>query len=171
MIIIVTLEKQNLKENTNIFKRELKKLRKDLDINIPIDHVGSTTLPYMYGKNIIDILIGARNIEEMNYITSIIKKYNYYPGNSQNNEYRFFASRKEETKSGDIHVHLAIIDSKRYKDFLLLKEYLLNNKEERRLYSNYKKQILKSGISKRNDYKIIKSQYITDLLNRINNKQ
>ena len=86
MIIIVTLEKQNLKENTNIFKRELKKLRKDLDINIPIDHVGSTTLPYMYGKNIIDILIGARNIEEMNYITSIIKKYNYYPGNSQNNE-------------------------------------------------------------------------------------
>ena len=37
-------------------------------------------------------------------------------------------SRKEETKSGDIHVHLAIIDSKRYKDFLALSECVSNGR-------------------------------------------
>ena len=175
MIIIVTLEKQNLKENRKRFQTEAKNLRQDISSDIPINHVGSTTLPYMYGKNIIDILIGANNIEEMEYLTKIIKKHNYYAGSNQSNEYRFFASRKEETKSGDYHIHLTLINSNKYKDFLILKEYLLKNKEERKAYSGYKKKILKSGVYERNDYKSIKSNYVTALLSRarksiINNK-
>ena len=164
---MVALEWQNLKENTKIYNKEVKRIRKVIGGYYPIKHVGSTALPYMIGKNIIDILIGVSNNNEMEDLTIKLKQLGFYPGKKSNgNIYRFFASTEEETKSGDIHIHLVKIDSDRYKDFLILKEYLLKNKNERKAYANLKKEILKSGYNIREDYKTIKSKYVTDLLNR-----
>ena len=168
---MVELIRQNKKENEKIYNKILKKLRHGLGKNIPIDHVGSTALPNMYGKNIIDILIGAKDVEELENLTTKIKNLGFFPGkNSSGLIYRFFANREEETKSGDIHIHLVIIDSDRYKDFLTLKNYLLNNKEERKNYSNIKKSILKDGHNFREDYKTIKSEYVNALLKRAKEK-
>lgn len=164
---MVALERQNLKENTKIYNKEVKRIRKVIGGYYPINHVGLTAIPYMIGKNIIDILIGVSNNNEMEDLTIKLKQLGFYPGKKSNgNIYRFFASTEEETKSGDIHIHLVKIDSDRYKDFLILKEYLLKNKNERKAYANLKKEILKSGYNIREDYKTIKSKYVTDLLNR-----
>lgn len=167
---MVELEKQNKKDNTNLYKKEEKRIKKALGDNIPIDHVGSTALPYMVGKNIIDILVGVKNEKEMDEFTNKLKELGFFPGKkSTGYTYRFFASREEETKSGDVHVHLADISSDRYKDFLILKKYLLNNKEERKNYAKIKKDIIKNGHDIRNDYRNIKSKYVTDLLERARN--
>ena len=164
---MVEIIKQNYRKNKVEFKKIKKELLKILDNKCIINHVGSTALPNMVGKNIIDILIGASNETEMEELTNKLKQLGFFPGKkSTGNIYRFFANREEETKSGDIHVHLVNIDSDRYRDFLILKEYLLNNKEERKAYANLKKEILKSGHDVREDYKSIKSKYVTDLLQR-----
>lgn len=164
---MVELERQNKKFNTKIYNATLKELRKSIGKEIPIDHVGSTAIPNMYGKNIIDILIGAKDETELENLTIKLKNLGYFPGkNSTGMIYRFFASTEEETKSGDIHIHLAIIDSERYRDFLILKKYLLKNKEERKKYSDLKKKLIKDGYSARKDYKSIKSEYVNTLLER-----
>ena len=168
---MVILERQNKKENTRIYNKTLKKLRSKINNTIPINHVGSTAIPNMYGKNIIDILIGAKDLEEIEKLSKIIIDLGYFPGNNSKGAYRFFASTKEETKSGDIHIHLALINTDRYKDFLILKEYLLNNKEEVRNYSNLKKELIKDGYSLREDYKKIKSEYVSKLLERAKNNK
>lgn len=164
---MVELERQNKKVNTKIYTSVVKKLRKKIGKEVPIDHVGSTAIPNMYGKNIIDILIGAQNEEELEELTIKLKELGYFPGrNSTGMIYRFFASTEEETKSGDIHIHLVIIDSDRYRDFLILKKYLLKNKEERKNYSNLKKELIKNGHFVREDYKSVKSEYVSALLDR-----
>lgn len=164
---MVILEKQNKKVNDKLYKNILKKLRTVIEVNVPIDHVGSTVLPRMYGKNIIDILIGARTNEEMDALSNKIIELGYFPGSKRTGYiYRFFASTDEETKAGDIHIHLAKVDSDRYKDFLILKNYLLKNKKEKTDYSNFKKNILKNGHNVRDDYKLIKSEYVSKLLDR-----
>lgn len=164
---MVILEKQNKKVNDKLYKNILKKLRTVIEVNVPIDHVGSTVLPRMYGKNIIDILIGARTNEEMDALSNKIIELGYFPGSKRTGYiYRFFASTEEETKAGDIHIHLAKVDSDRYKDFLILKNYLLKNKKEKTDYSNFKKNILKTGHNVRDDYKLIKSEYVSKLLDR-----
>ncbi len=164
---MVILEKQNKKVNDKLYKKILKKLRTVIEVNVPIDHVGSTVLPRMYGKNIIDILIGARTNEEMDALSNKIIELGYFPGSKRTGYiYRFFASTEEETKAGDIHIHLAKVDSDRYKDFLILKNYLLKNKKEKTDYSNFKKNILKTGHNVRDDYKLIKSEYVSKLLDR-----
>ena len=164
---MVVLEKQNKKKNTMIYKKEEKRIRKVLGDTIPINHVGSTVLPDMIGKNIIDILVGVKDDKEMDDFTDKLKTLGFHPGQkSTSYTYRFFASREEETKSGDVHVHLANISSDRYKDFLILKNYLLKNKEERDNYAKLKKEIIEKGHDIRNDYRSIKSKYVTDLLER-----
>ena len=164
---MVELERQSKRINTRIYNKVFRSLRKVMGNDVPIDHVGSTAIPNMYGKNIIDILIGAKNEIELEDLTIKLKNLGYFPGrNSNGMVYRFFASTEEETKSGDIHIHLVIIDSNRYKDFLILKEYLLKNKFERDKYSNFKKDLIKNGYFVREDYKILKSEYVSALLER-----
>ena len=164
---MVELERQNKRINTRIYNKVYKNLRKVIENDVPINHVGSTAVPNMYGKNIIDVLVGVKDETELDDLTLKLKNLGYFPGrNSSGMVYRFFASTEEETKSGDIHIHLVIIDSDRYKDFLISKEYLLKNKSERDKYSNFKKSLIKNGYFVRDDYKSLKSEYVSALLER-----
>ena len=121
----------------------------------------------MYGKNIIDILIGAIDEEEFDKIKNILEKMNYI-GSKKSKDliYQFFASKEEETRDGDVHIHLVIKDTERYSEFLILKDYLLNNPLEAKKYSDFKRKIIKSGILDRKEYKKIKSEYVSELLER-----
>lgn len=163
---MVELHRQNYKENKKIYNRVLKELRRKIGKEIPIDHVGSTSLPNMYGKNIIDILVGVPDEKDMNKYSDILKELGYFPGNHNSGNYRFFASTEEETKMGDVHIHLVYINTDRYRDFIILRDYLLINKDEKRAYSDLKKKIIKKGTVIRNDYKTVKSEYVSELLNR-----
>lgn len=164
---MVELVKQNLKENRKIYNNIKKELQHDLKKSISINHVGSTAIPNMYGKNIIDILIGAKDNEEFDYIKSILNNYGFISSDkSKNDIYQFFSSTENETSSGDIHIHLVIKETERYSDFLTLRNYLLKNKNEAKEYSNFKKELIKRGITDRKEYKKIKSEYVSDLLKR-----
>lgn len=164
---MVRLVRQNLKENKKLYNKKKKEIINKIGNKYVIDHVGSTSLPYMFGKNIIDILIGVENIDELNKVSNDLISIGYKPGSSKNDPIcRFFANTDKETKSGDIHIHVAIKNSDRYKDFIILRDYLLNNKEERKNYSNYKKTLLNNGSKDREDYKQIKSKYVDELLKR-----
>lgn len=168
---MVKLVRQNLKENKKIYKKIEKQLRKDLLSEIQIEHVGSTAIPNMYGKNIIDILVGAKDNQEFEFIKKVLEKNNFIGSEkSRDNVYQFFASTDSETGSGDVHIHLVIKDTDRFRDFIILRDYLLNNKEETRNYSNLKKKLISNGITERKEYKKQKSEYVTALLNRARNE-
>lgn len=167
---MVELKKQNYRKNKELYNKIEKELRENLDKSIPIDQVGSTVIPNMYGKNIIDILIGAIDEEEFDKITNILEKMNYV-GSKKSKDliYQFFASTEEETGDGDVHIHLVIKNTERYSEFLILRQYLLNNTEEAKNYSDFKRKIINSGIEDRIEYKKIKSEYVSELLKRAKN--
>jgi len=163
---MVKLVKQNFLNNKKLYQSVTQKLRYKLNKDIPINHVGSTAIPNMYGKNIIDVLIGAKNEIEFKEIATILVDMGYFASIHKDNVYQFFSSRKEETKSGDMHIHLVILNTERYEEFLILKNYLLNNKNEVLAYSNYKKELIQKNITNRKDYKKVKSEYVTKLIER-----
>lgn len=167
---MVTLEEQNYNENQKKFKEIKQKLEDKINKNIEIIHVGSTSMPSIkYGKNIIDILIGAKDKKEFAEIVKILERLNYIPSDkSKTEEYQFFASTNEETQSGDIHIHLALKDTNRYKEFILLKEYLLENEKEAIAYSNFKQKLISTQTNNRAEYKKIKSEYVTKIIEKIN---
>lgn len=164
---MIELVRQNYKQNKKIFNNVKKQLQKELDLSILIDHVGSTALKNMYGKNIIDILIGAHDKEEFEYIKTVLVKLGYVPSiKSKSDIYEFFSSRVEETHSGDIHINLAILDTERYNDFIILRDFLMNNNLEARKYSDFKRKLISNGIIDRKEYKNVKSEYVSKLIRK-----
>ena len=166
---MVILEEQNYNENRKKFKEIKQNLEDKINTNIEITHVGSTSIPTIkYGKNIIDILIGAKDKKEFAEIAKILESINYIPSDkSKTEEYQFFTSTKEETKSGDIHIHLTLKETNRYKEFILLKEYFLENKKEAIAYSNFKQKLIAEKINDRKEYKRLKSEYVTKMIETI----
>lgn len=167
---MIELEKQNYNKNKQLYKKIEKQLRLYLNENIPINHVGSTAIKNMYGKNIIDILIGAKDNLEFENIKKVLENVNFIPSKrSEDLIYQFFANTSEETKAGDIHVHLVIKNTERYKEFLILKEYLINNPIEVKNYSDFKLNLINKSILDRKEYKRLKSKYVTELIKRAKN--
>lgn len=162
---MVELVKQNFEENKKYYTDIESKLRLKLDDSIPINQVGSTAIPEMYGKNIMDILIGAKDNAEFEKIKIVLETQGYVASKkSKDGIYQFFSSTTAETGSGDIHIHLVIQDTERYNEFLVLKRYLLSNKDKAKDYSSFKKKIINSGVFDRKEYKKIKSEYVSELL-------
>jgi GrpB-like predicted nucleotidyltransferase (UPF0157 family) len=147
---MVKLVKQNFLKNRKLYNNVKQKLIKKLNEDIPINHVGSTSIPNMYGKNIIDVLIGAKDDIQFRAIANMLIDEGYFASDAKDKIYQFFSSTEKETGSGDTHIHLVISNTERYKEFLILKDYLLNNKSEALAYSNYKKEIIGKGIINRN---------------------
>ena len=164
---MVNIVKQNYSENKKKYKKIEKELKKKLGENVPISHVGSTAIPRMSGKNIIDILIGAVDNKDFNKLSKEIVDLGYYKSrNNKETEYQFFASKETETTAGDIHIHLAIKKTQRYKDFIILRDYLLKNSNEAKLYIEVKKKIVTNKSKDRKIYKDMKSKYVDELLKR-----
>ncbi len=164
---MVEIIEQDFIKNKEFYKKIKNKLREKINKDIPIDHVGSTAIPDMIGKNIIDVLVGAKDQDQFHELVKILCEMGYYPSkNSKNEIYQFFASREEETSSGDVHIHLAILNTNRYNEFLILRNYLLNNKDETLAYANCKKEIINNITAERKEYRSIKSEYVTKLIER-----
>ena len=166
---MVEIIKQNYHENKIKFNKIKKELNRILDNKCIINHVGSTAIPRMIGKNIIDILIGVSNTSELESVTNILVKNGYYLGKNNTKRYRFLASRKEETKSGDIHLHLAIINGKRYNDFLFLRDYLLDNSGICKEYVKVKEDIVSKNNANREKYRKIKASYVKKMIQEARN--
>ncbi len=74
---MVEIKNQDFDENKKIFEREKNELLKNLGSNVSIEHVGSTAIPNMVGKNIIDILVGAKDEKEFDDFKIKIKKWGF----------------------------------------------------------------------------------------------
>ena len=89
---MVEIIKQNYHENKVKFNKIKKELLEILDNKCIINHVGSTAIPRMSGKNIIDILIGVNNIHELEYASQILERNHFYLGKSSKKRYHFLAN-------------------------------------------------------------------------------
>ena len=74
------------------------------------------------------------------------------------------ASREEETGEGDYHIHICLLGSKVYSDFLRLRDYLRTNPEIAKEYLGMKQVFAKRAGFDRKKYKALKSEYVAKLL-------
>lgn len=165
---------QIYKSNLN-YKAEFNKLaikiKKILGNNISIEHVGSTALNNVDGKGIIDILIGVKDINELNIFKDKLISAGYYSSDHDNHgDYIFLASSKSETILGDYHIHLVLFDSKKFNDYINLRNYFNNNPDRAKEYSDLKHKLAKLTDNNRREYKRLKSEYIEAILKKLDNK-
>ena len=150
------------------FKSEKQRLLSFLPDTIIIEHVGSSAVG-IGGKNIIDILIGVSGRDEMLRVRDILKANGYFEGHDSHDDRIFLASNENETGYGDFHIHICPTTSNSYKDFILLRDFLISNPEKSKEYYNKKIEFANKAGFDRQKYKTLKSQYLTKLLSEIKN--
>jgi len=147
------------------FEREKGKISKVIK-NIEIHHIGSTAVPGLGGKGMIDIMLGINSWKDLDNIVKKLKSIGFKHIHPKEGG-RVFLSKIGTTKLGDTHIHIVKKRGKVYKDLLSFRDHLIIDKEEARRYFNLKLKWLKEFERDRKKYTKEKVNYVKDVLKRV----
>ena len=115
-----------------LFKKEKSKLKKIFPKNAVIEHIGSTAIPNLGGKGVIDLYVTVKNKEIKNTKKKLISN-NYCFIQSKNKKdgrrLMFEKDYKSKGKIRRVHIHLSKHNSLNFKRCLFFRDYLINNKK------------------------------------------
>lgn len=162
---IVELESYNPKwvEDYNKEEKLLKELLKDYLIEI--HHIGSTSIPGLMAKPVIDIIAVIKSLEDIPAIEEILKDYDYSNRGQQGVPDRyFFAKGPEEARTH--YIHFVEKDSNTYYNQLYFKKYLLDHPDYIEKYCDLKQELAKKYANERPKYTQGKNDFITDVIGK-----
>lgn len=126
----------------DLFKKEKERISSSLTNALAIEHVGSTAIPNLGGKGIIDIAISVHK-KEMEHASDILQKlgYQYRPTFSTPERFYFIAYLPDlEEGTRRYHIHLTYPSSKEWNELIGFRDYLRAHPETAEEYANIKKQ-------------------------------
>jgi GrpB-like predicted nucleotidyltransferase (UPF0157 family) len=128
-----------------------------------IEHVGSTAVPELGSKPIIDILVVVSNsADESTYLPQLVAAgYVLRVREPEWNEHRMF-----RTPERDVHVHIFSVGCPEVHRNLLFRDRLRHHAEDRKLYEGVKRQLATKNWSDMNAYANAKTDVIEEILRR-----
>lgn len=146
-----------------LFLGEKQRLTKALGKKIFIEHIGSTAVPNLGGKGIVDIAIGTKK----NLLEKIAKGleeigYEFKPSAGIEKRLFFQIKRKNQT----YHIHLADIKVDEWKRMLAFRDYLRTHPEDAKEYADAKKKAAKVANGDKDTYMRKKEPAIKKILEK-----
>ena len=149
-----------------LFQKEKSYLLKILPENTKIEHIGSTSIPGLGGKGIIDLIIGVKKNELTDCARLLIKNMYYFKDENSKKDRLFFMREYGHFKKRRVHIHLTSYNSRIWKQALKFKNHLIKNKKTREEYIKIKKQACKLCKENSKIYRAHKNKFIKDVLNK-----
>jgi GrpB-like predicted nucleotidyltransferase (UPF0157 family) len=126
-------------------------------VAIDIQHIGSTSVPGLAAKPIIDIVVTVDDITaEEDYLDALLAA-------GYQLRVREPGHRLVRTPARDVHVHLYERDDPAVDDYLLLRDHLRSDADDRALYESTKRTLLGTRWDDMNDYAEAKTDVILAL--------
>lgn len=159
-----------LKEYDHKWKDEFKEEKERLktifgDLAITIEHVGSTAIEGLSAKPVIDIAIGVNKLPNIDVINQIFLNHLQYSVKEDSVEDEILV-RKGPEDNRTHFIHIMEVDSIRYKNTILFRDYLINNPDELLKYENLKKELASKYSNERKMYTSSKNDFITDIIRK-----
>lgn len=147
-----------------LYEKEMKLIRGVLGRRISaIEHIGSTAVPNLGGKNIIDIMIGIGGADEANGCLPLLESIGYRDVTPQNNKDWFYCLGKGQHGVG-YHLHLVKFDSECWKKHVIFRDFLRKNPQVAQEYYDLKKELAARYGADRLGYTEAKSTFIESVL-------
>jgi len=146
------------------FSKEKKNVKRVLGNRVFIEHVGSTAIPKLGGKGIVDIVVGIEDNHISEYC-NILKKSGYEFRKIASTPKRLFF-RKDYNYRGKvrrIHIHLVKVGSKDWTEMTFFRDYLLEHPQAVKDYAQIKKEAVKKAKGEGKVYKEFKKEFITSI--------
>jgi GrpB-like predicted nucleotidyltransferase (UPF0157 family)/predicted nucleotidyltransferase len=150
------------------FKKEKNFLIKKLDKNFEIHHIGSSAVPRLGGKNIVDILLLAPTKRIANNAIKKLESMGYFHNKNAGDKYRIFFNRNRFYNKKKVHIHLHLMwkTVKKYKDYLAFRDYLRKHPKEAKRYYLLKKMWVKKAGKIGEKYTEMKTNYVKEVLRK-----
>jgi GrpB-like predicted nucleotidyltransferase (UPF0157 family) len=153
------------KKFAEIFQKQKEKLIELLGSQ-EIHHIGSTAVPGLGGKGIIDIMIVLKDWEDEKEIIKKFKSIGFSHVHPKVKG-RIFISQPQVTKYGGTHIHLVKKGNRQYKELLFFKNYLIKHKKEAQKYFDLKKQYKKEAKGDRTKYNKFKNRHVESAISKM----
>ncbi len=130
---------------------------------LPIEHIGSTAVPRLAAKPIIDLMIGVRDIAQAaELVTTLVPLgYHYMPERVTSDE--IFMPKGDEILRTH-YLHIVPMASQRWRDTLAFRDYLRTHADARTEYARLKRQLTDAYADDRYTYTEQKSDFIRSVL-------
>ncbi|WP_054958559.1 GrpB family protein [Paenibacillus dakarensis] len=149
------------------FKEEKVKIAEALqDLEASIEHIGSTAVPGLGAKPVIDIMAGIKSLSDMDqkHMDRLMAKGYEYVHKPEFPERLFF--RKGKWRAGTHHLHVYELDSVNWQNQLLFRDYLRDHAEILNNYYELKKELGAKYKNDRPSYTAGKEAFIQEVISR-----
>ncbi|WP_061860146.1 GrpB family protein [Priestia megaterium] len=148
------------------FKEEQKFLRGIMSNKaISIEHIGSTSVKGLGAKPILDIMVGVRNLEEVDDFIEPLSNIGYeHVFHREFPNRRFF--RKGLWRAGTHHLHIYKYESEEWNNNILFRDYLRKYTDIRDQYNQLKLKLAQKYTFDRVAYTEAKAPFITDVIQK-----
>jgi GrpB-like predicted nucleotidyltransferase (UPF0157 family) len=146
------------------FKEESKRLHEALGAQaLDIQHIGSTAIPGMVAKPIVDIAVTVAALDELTPIIAAFERAGYaYKGEYGLAGRHFFVKGDPVTH----HVHVVQRDSVHWRDWLRFRDYMRSHDEDVKAYCRFKLDLAQRFHHNRDAYTEAKTPFITTILEK-----
>ncbi|QAS54644.1 GrpB family protein [Halobacillus litoralis] len=147
-----------------VYKEEYKRIRQVLmDDKKRIEHIGSTSIPNLAAKPIIDILVGIPQLGKFTECVEPLSSIGYeYVPKPEWKERKFF--RKGPKGNGTFHLHICEIHGTEWTEKLAFRDYLRTQPEKAKEYEALKRQLAHSHQEDRSLYTEKKTPFIRSVI-------
>jgi GrpB-like predicted nucleotidyltransferase (UPF0157 family) len=123
-----------------------------------IHHVGSTSVPGLESKPVIDILVGVRDLHGSRACFDRLFDLGYVYAPYRREEMHWFC--KPDPSRRTHHLHLVPVDSARFREELAFRDYLRRNRDVAEEYGALKCQLAERLSGDREAYTVAKAEFI-----------
>ena len=131
-----------------------------------IHHVGSTAVPGLEAKPVIDILVGVRGIEESRACFDPVEALGYVYAPYRIREMHWFCKPHPSRRTH--HLHLVPVASRRFHEELAFRDYLREQPQAAAEYAALKRDLAQRFTNDRESYTNGKSDFVRATIARAN---
>ena len=146
------------------FEQEKEKLQAVLgNIALAIEHIGSTSIPGLSAKPILDIAVAVENIEALKSVIPVLTAAGYDILDSIETKGEVLA-RKGTPDNRTHYIHVEILGDTYWNNHIMFRDFLLKHQEYVKAYEKLKKDLAKQFSDDRKKYTAAKNDFIQNVL-------
>lgn len=153
-------------EWAKLFRKEKTRIKEELsDQALGVEHIGSTAIPGMDAKPILDLMAAVPQIEDYELYIPALERlgYQFMRDNRDNQQHILFVKGSEECRTH--YLKLTTLDSDFWREHVLFRDYLIRHPGRAEEYRKLKHELLEKHGGLREKYTDDKSAFIRETLN------
>lgn len=133
--------------------------------SITVEHIGSTSVAGLSAKPVIDVLVGAASLADIESKINVLSEHGYeYVSKYEKEipERRYFV--KSPANSLRVHIHAVQLGSRLWREHLAFRDALRNDLSLRAQYQSLKLQLAEQFVNNKSAYSAAKNPFVESVL-------